>query len=640
MILVNDLLLEFGQRVIFDHISASFSSSQKVGLVGRNGAGKSTFLKILAGYQKYDSGSVSIERNKKLAYLPQEVVLASEKTVFDEAYSIFDELVAIQTRLRELEELFATSEDDLSDAVEEYGDLHEKIKDFDPHKALQETTRILKGLGFNDYQLAQPVSTMSEGWKMRVVLAKLLLQKADFYLFDEPTNHLDIVTKQWFLEFLEQSPSGFLLVTHDRYFLDHACESIYELERGYGEWYKGNFTAYVHQKEEERATTESAAARQQKEIARKQATINRFKASASRSTMAQSMMKQLEKIEIIEVEPPLPTVKINFPPTQRAGAIVLKAEGLSYGYEDGKTIFDNVSFEIQRGEKAAIVAPNGTGKTTLFNVLSGKYQANSGSFTLGYNVTTALFEQDQTRALTPTNTVIEEVTSASPTLQEKVIRGFMGTFLFSGDDVHKKIAVLSGGERNRVAMVKVLLQQANFLLLDEPTNHLDLYSKSVLLQALEKFDGTMLFVSHDQDFLNNVASCIIELTPHGVFRYEGNYDSYVWQKKQQALNQAAEAATKPTVAAHDFKLESKVKAKADGTPSQKELVELRKEMKSLENKIERLEADIATVSELFQAMTYGTAEYDKAMGHIEEKQKALKEHAARWEKLTEQVGEA
>lgn len=626
MILLRDISLHFGQQIIFDAVSCNFTEKQRIGLVGRNGAGKSTLLKVIAGLQSIDSGSITIERRKKIAYMPQEVVLNSDKTVFDETRSALPELITLEQECAQLEQRMAHHTD--ADLLERYAIVQEQLQAFDTRTIKREIESILTGLGFSTEQMAQPVNTLSVGWKMRIVLAQLLLQKADFYLFDEPTNHLDIVTKEWFFNFLKHSNAGFLLVSHDRYFLDNICQIIIDVERGALTWYRGNYTAFLEQKEAHRQALESAAQRQQKEIARKQATIDRFKASASRAKQAQSMMKQLEKIDIIEIEPELPTIHFSFPEPPRSGSTVLYIQKLSYAFTTHK-IFKDVSFQLNRGEKAAIIAPNGTGKTTLFNLIAEKYPLQEGRIIQGTNVISALFEQDQTRALNPKNTLLEEVLSGCPNTPEKTIRSFLGSFLFKGDEVTKKVvSMLSGGERNRLAMVKVLLKNANLLLLDEPTNHLDLYAKEILLQALQQYQGTILFVSHDQDFLNKLATRIIELTPTGVNSYSGNYDAYIYFKKQeQASTSEPSRSTSPQI----------ITAKPVEIYNNKDLYMRRKECASLENKIARLEQEIEALSLKLTDYDYGTPAYQEIERTLLRTQQSLQDTMQRWEAMIEHV---
>jgi ATP-binding cassette, subfamily F, member 3 len=631
MIQLHNIDLSFGERPIFQDISCVFNSKQRIGLIGRNGAGKSTLLKVIAGQHYCDNGKVTIERDKKLAYLAQEVILNSQKSVLDEAFSVFDYFLNLEAEYKLLEAQLTSGSDNAETILDRYLDIQEKLQSFDKSQALAQTHKILDGLGFTPVFKQQAVDTLSVGWKMRLVLAKLLLENADFYLFDEPTNHLDITTKEWFYEFLKSAPFGFLLVTHDRYFLDNACDYMFELERGNHTIYRGNFSTYVDQKEQQRIVTQGAYERQQKEITHKKNIIDRFRASATKAKMAQSMMKQLDKIELIEVEPPLPTIKLSFPPVTRSGSIVLNIKSVGYKF-DQKQLFSSVNCEIERGEKVALIAPNGTGKTTLFNIIAGKYQLQAGTINFGHNVQHTIFEQDQTRVLKAKNTVLQEVLDACPTITEATIRGFLGSFLFSGDDVYKKIEQLSGGERNRVAMVKVLLQKANFLLLDEPTNHLDLYAKEILLQALQQYDGTLLLVSHDHDFLNKLSTRILELTPTGLHSYQGNYQEYLEQKKY-----ASQATGVSSVRSQAEKQSTVI---APAPISQKQIQEIRKEVSQIESKISKLEKHIAEINNLFVDCEYGSSAYEKAMQKLTTAQEEHKQASVQWEKLIAQLESA
>ncbi|MBL4588314.1 ABC-F family ATP-binding cassette domain-containing protein [Candidatus Babeliales bacterium] len=615
MISLNNLSLAFGSQQVFDKVSCSIGS-QRVGLVGRNGAGKSTLLKIISGEQELDSGVVSIERGKKMAYMPQEVVLLSDRSVLEETMMVFQEFIFAEKEQKDIEQQLTEGADDIEKLLERYEEVLALVARFDKHNAEREALMILKGLGFTDERLASQVNELSVGWKMRIVLAKLLLQKADFYLFDEPTNHLDIVAKEWFSDFLSQTDSGFLLVTHDRYFLEHACNAIFELERGKGTWYQGNFSKYLALKEERQAVTLSAYNRQQKEIEQKKATINRFKASASKSSMAQSMMKQLDKMEIIEVAPPLPKIKLNFPPVKRSGIIVLDVKEATKSFDE-KLIFKNASCEVKRGEKVAIVAANGVGKTTFFNLVASAYPEETDMVSFGHNVEIAVFEQEQVSVLDLQKTVYNEVGDAVPAASEATLRSFLGSFLFSGDEIKKKCGVLSGGERNRVAMIKVLMQNANFLLLDESTNHLDLYAKDILLQALKKYEGTILFVSHDHDFVQHLATRVIELTPDGMHSYQGDYESYLFFKKKQEAERQALLGNNITEEEKPKKSNKKEK-KSGKSDKQK-----KKEISKLESQIHTLEGKIEKLSNEFIGLVYGTSRYQEVESTIAMLQKDL-----------------
>ncbi len=613
MIYITNAHLSYGEQVIFDGLNLNLGKGQRVGLLGRNGSGKSTLLKAIAGSVKLDEGSISIDKDMTVGYMPQEVILLSQKSVFEELLTSSKAYQAITYEKVALEQKMETSSD--HKLVERYSELLELYAPHDAALAKESAEKLLKGLGFSRKMFDQPVAELSVGWKMRLVLAKLLLEDADFYLFDEPTNHLDLPAKEWFFDFLKQGRFGFLLVTHDRYYLDKACDAILALERGATVYFKGNYTEYITAEKERREVLESAYQRQQKEITRKKATIDRFRAKSSKAKMAKSMERQLGKIDVIELDPLEPTISLRFPPAVRAGNVALTLEKIHHSF-DGKELFKNVSGSIKRGEKVALVAPNGTGKTTLFNLLTGKYELQGGTEIFGHNVTTAVFEQDQLQALDLDKTVYDEVVD-NVTVPESVVRSFLGSFLFSGDTVKKKIRVLSGGERNRVAMVKVLLAKANFLLLDEPTNHLDLFAKEVLLQALQQYDGTLLFVSHDHAFLQDLATRVWELTPNGIIDHLGTYESYLEYKR--SLNE------QPTV---------QVKKEKAASAPQKEQYEQRKKLASLERSISRQEKQIADLNQTFYDLSYGTKEYDAAATLLKSAREKLAELTGQWEKLT------
>ncbi len=609
MIHINGIHLSFGEQIIFDDLSLMLGQNQKVGLLGRNGTGKSTLLKAIAGQRSLDEGSIAIDKNARVAYMPQEVVLQSSTSVFEEVLAVSEAYQAHTYLIPELEKKMQHE----PQAVEEYAELLEQFTAHESATAQEQAERILTGLGFSRKMFNQPVAELSVGWKMRVVLAKLLLQDADFYLFDEPTNHLDLPAKEWFFEFLKNGSFGFLLVTHDRHYLDHACDGILALSFGDAAYFKGNYTAYLEAEKQRRAVLESSYSRQQKEIARKQAIIDRFKAKSSKAKMAKSMMKQLDKIERIELEPLEPTISITFPPVERSGSIALTIDQVRHSFDD-KQLFSGVNGTIKRGEKIALVAPNGTGKTTLFNLLTGTYVLQGGSVSFGHKVHTAVFEQDQLKALDLQKTIFEEVQQVG--LPDGVIRSFLGSFLFSGDAINKKIEVLSGGERNRVAMVKVLLSKANFLLLDEPTNHLDLFAKEVLLQALQAFEGTLLFVSHDHAFLQSLATRIWELTPQGMIDHLGDYESYLEHKKSLEGHPVSEVR-KPVQTKHEA---SKDK-------------DSRKKLAALERAIAKQEQKVAMLTETFESLAYGTEHFDVQAQKLKEAQEQLGLLMREWEEF-------
>ncbi len=617
IIMLKNISLHYGERALFNNISADFQEDQKIGIVGRNGAGKSTLLKVIAGLERLDDGTLSKDGKKKIAYMAQDMVLASEKGIYDEAYTVFDTFTNLEKEQAEIEAELETEPDNVEQILDRYMTIQDKLATFDRIDAEKKTSDILIGLGFKKEQFSEPVSQLSVGWKMRLVLTKLLLQNADFYLFDEPTNHLDMTAKEWFYEFLRNAQFGYLLVTHDRYFLEKACDIIFELSHSNGNMYYGNYSFYIQQKEERNRVQQSAYERQQREISKKEATINRFRASASKAKMAQSMMKQLDKMERVEIEPTEPTISLSFPDLKRPGKVILTVQNVSHAFDKGP-LFQNSSCEINRGAKVALVAPNGTGKTTLFNLIAGKLPLQNGSIEFGHNVESALFEQDQTIALDQESTIFDEIQHHTKNIPDGVIRSFLGNFLFSGNDVDKKIKVLSGGEKNRVAMVKVLLQKGNFLLLDEPTNHLDLFAKSVLLQALKKYPGTILFVSHDHTFIQELATDILELSTNGLYHYPGTYEEFLDDRKKEITTSESQSAPKKEAIVTDNK-------EASG--------QLYKQIKKLENRIEHIEKDLEKQMLKLATLQYGTSEYQAITEKIsvldKKKYSAMKE----WEQL-------
>lgn len=623
MIFVKNIGLQFGSQMVFDDVSCTMSKQDHVGLVGRNGTGKSTFLKVLDGLISLDRGVVEIQKGFKIAYMPQEVVMQSDKSVFDETMSALADLYAMDS---EKNSLFAKIQDNPTEHdMIRYAELeHELIEQNFEFKKVQ-AQKMLDGLGFDAEKQKMSVDQLSAGWRMRIILAKLLLAEADFYLFDEPTNHLDLSAKNWFLNFLKNGEFGYLLVCHDRYFLDKACNKTFELSMGNLTVYYGNYSYFVEQKRIRTEFLEQAYEQQQREIKHKEETINRFRASATKSAMAQSMIKALDKIERIKIEPKLKTISLKLAVPVRSGQYVLTVKNVAFGYT--KQLFKNVSFEIQRGEKVALVAPNGTGKTTLFNLIAEKLALKHGTIELGHNVITSLFDQDQEKVLDPKKTIFEEVVGACPNIEESKIRAVLGAFLFSGDDVHKLTKVLSGGERNRVAMSKIILSKANFFLLDEPTNHLDIESKEIILNALKSFEGTILFVSHDQDFVNRLATKIIELDHNGVVAYDGNYDSYL-ETKNVVLKLRGKDCEASTI---------KVVNAPVKTQTNKELYELQKKFRNLENKIKQLEQKKPEILNQMGLVAYGSEQYLQHNQELDKNKKALEVANKEWEEVAKKL---
>lgn len=610
MIFLKNITLNLSNKLIFNNISLNINQEQKIGLTGRNGAGKSTLLKLIGESLELDSGSLEIQKNKKIAYMPQEILFFSKKNILDEAFSVFDYYINLFKRKEDLEVIFNSGNNNIEDLLKEYTNIIEELESFDINLALKKSKDILINLGFKEEDFKKPVSGLSSGYKMRLLLAKLLLQEADFYLFDEPTNHLDLHTKTWFENFLKESKFGFLLVTHDRHFLDTSCDYILDLDRGQTKLFKGNFTEYLNFREKEKEIIENSYKRQQKEIQKKEELIEKFRYKATKAKMVQSTIKKLEKIDLIEPDFKLKNINLKFKDIEKPGKIVLKFTNLKKEFNN-KIIFSNITQEIERDDKVAIVAPNGSGKTTLINIITDKYKSDSknSSIEFGYNVKYSLFEQDQLKALNPNNSIIQEVEQfCGLNITEKEIRATLGSFLFTKDDIDKKISVLSGGEKNRVALVKVLLSKSNFLILDEPTNHLDLYSKEILLKALKDYNGTILLVCHDQDFLDKLVNKIFILNENEIYTFHGNYKEYLEFNKNNFKNKDV--------------LISKTKNKTNN-----------KELNKIEHNIMKLEKDIENINNNFFNYEYNSKEYNSNLKLLKDKKEELNKYNILWEEV-------
>lgn len=628
MIYADKINLSFGSQPIFDDLSFSIQQDQKVGLVGRNGSGKSTLLKAVVDNSVLDSGTLSFFSSKKIAYLPQSVVLESERPLIDETVRALDEVAQLLDQAELLQKRMIT--DKSNETAQEFANVQALLAEHNIEYLQAQAKRMLHGLGFKTEQFSMPVSSLSVGWKMRVVLAKLLLQDADFYLFDEPTNHLDLIAKEWFLSFLKNASFGFILVCHERYFMDELCSHILSLERGKGTMYSGNYSKFIAQKKHDDELIRAAYVNQQKEIKQKKETIERFRSKASKAKMAQSMIKALDKIEVITLPPTTKEISFNFNTIKPSGRIAVEAHNLGYSFGD-KKIFEHVSFSIERGQKVAIVAANGVGKTTLLNIINKKLPLQKGSVIFDDRVTAALFEQDQNKMLNQQATIIQNITELCSEKTEQAIRSMLGAFLFSNDDVNKKVSVLSGGEKNRVGMVATLLHDANLLMLDEPTNHLDIQSKETLLKALKNYTGTMIFVSHDRDFINDLATHILELTADGAFFYHGNFDSYLYQKQHNGQMPAEKKESKKEAPA-----QQEVKT---STKSNKELYLLRKESNRLERMVAKAEQKVAELTQKNTEITWGSAESASLQQELTTTKTKLAELTAEWEKVEAQCNE-
>src|ERR1700756_669546 len=530
----------FGQKLLFEDANWLITPDEHTGLVGGNGTGKSTLLKILAGIETLDYGQLTRVKGMTLGYLPQDGLALRGKTVFAECLSVFDHLHALEREAEDLTHTLSTAEPkskEYAAAAERYSDIADQLHVHDIYTLDAQVGAVLGGLGFTKEDWERKTEEFSGGWQMRIALAKLLLQKPSLLLLDEPTNHLDLESRNWLENYLHDYPNAYILISHDRYFLDVTVNKTIELWNKRMHVYHGNYEKYVQQKEERRATLMAAHKNQRDRIEALEAFINRFRYQATKAKQVQSRIKELEKIERIEVPEEEATIHFTIPQPAASGRTVMEVSGLSKSYGP-KLVLDDVSFTIERGDRIALVGVNGAGKSTLVRLLSGEDVPTGGVLKLGHNVLAEYFAQDQYKVLDPTARMLDDISRTAPRVQDSELRSLLGCFLFSGDDVFKQLGVLSGGERNRYALARILVSPANFLLLDEPTNHLDMRAKEVLLDALAEFSGTVVFVSHDRYFIDRLATRVIEVENGVITTYEGNYEDYVRKKEQMAAQMA------------------------------------------------------------------------------------------------------
>ncbi|WP_163882411.1 ABC-F family ATP-binding cassette domain-containing protein [Paenibacillus favisporus] len=640
----------FGITPVLEGINLQVQERERIGLVGVNGAGKSTLLQILAGEMSYDGGQIYKSKETTIGYLAQNSGLQSDRTIWEEMLDVFTPLIETEKELRVMEQQIADPA--VMDNPKKYQDLLDRYASrsdwFKDHGGYEMETRIrsvLHGMGFGSFAPETPIATLSGGQKTRLALARILLQAPDLLMLDEPTNHLDIATLTWLEDYLRAYSGSLLVVSHDRYFLDRLVTTIVEIERHQSKRYTGNYSRYMELKAAEYESQMKMYEKQQDEIAKMEAFIQRNIVRASTTKRAQSRRKALEKMD--RMDKPLGDLKkahFSFEVEYMSGKEVLQVRDLSVSFQPPKALFKDVSFDLRRGETVALIGPNGIGKSTLLKCLIGTSQPQTGAIHWGTKVKIGYYDQEQTN-LNPSNTVLEELWSAYPHMEEARIRTVLGNFLFSGEDVLKKIAALSGGEKARVSLAKLMLLEANMLILDEPTNHLDLFSKEVLESALIDYEGTLLFISHDRYFLNKMAERIIELHPEGTEHYLGNYDDYVAKKQeleelsQEALEQAGGAGAKNSPskpeAANDnsdksgvSSFEADKQAKREERNRQRRLAALEEQIQSLEEEISELEAEMAK-PEVYQDYV-ALQEHQQQQ---EEKKSQLETIYAEWETL-------
>jgi ATP-binding cassette subfamily F protein 3 len=577
MITINNLSIQYGAKHLFKNISGRINSRDRIGLVGVNGAGKSTLLKILAGIGEADPGVVTWAKQVTCGYLPQEIVgLDPGKTLYEEAESTFAPLLVKQKELDAINiRLSAPQEDQavMEDLLKRQGELQHELDHSNVFRIKATIEKVLTGLGFQESDLQRVCQSFSGGWLMRLMLAKQLLAAPSFLFLDEPTNHLDIESLTWLEEFLSSYPGALIIVSHDRTFLDNMTGITWELSLGNLTVYKGNYSSYVKEKELRLQIQRAAYANQQAKIDQTKRFIDRFRAKSTKAKQAQSRMRQLEKMDIIELEDTEQKISFRFPPAPASGrlAIAVNDLGKSYG---SREVFVHLGFELQRGDKMAVVGVNGAGKSTLVKILAGLTPAGSGSIRLGHNVTLSYFGQHQAQELAPQYTVLETINQVDADKTVTQTRSLLGAFLFKGEEVDKKVQVLSGGEKSRLALAKMIATPANLLIMDEPTNHLDMMSQEILQDALAQYDGTIIIVSHNRYFLDHFVNKVLEIKNGGATVFEGNLAYYL----EKTAKERQHAARVETVCAP---VESPTASPVKGKKARQEQAKLREEKNSL-----------------------------------------------------------
>ena len=598
MIAVQNLSIHFSGEFLFEEVTFALKENDRVGLVGKNGAGKSTLLKILSGLQKPDSGQVILPKDSLIGYLHQDLSKMKGKTVFEETQSAFNEALQLDARMHQIEhELTVRTDyesDSYHDLINEIQEVSHRLEIINVATIEKQIELVLMGLGFMREDFNMPVETFSGGWQMRIELAKILLSKPELVLLDEPTNHLDIESIQWLEEYLETYPGAIIIVSHDRTFLDNVTKRTIEIVSKKIYDYPANYSQFVELRKERIDQQKAAQKNQEKYIEHTEKLIDKFRAKANKAKFAQSLIKKLDKIEEIEVDDEeTATIHFYFPKPQRSGKTVVTGKDLSKTY-DVKLILDKIDFEIHRGDKIAFVGKNGEGKSTLSKIIAG-LERYSGEMELGHNVNLGYYAQNQAETLSGEDTVFDTIDKVAAGEMRSHIRTLLGAFLFGGEASFKKVKVLSGGEKSRLAMCKLLLEPYNLLILDEPTNHLDMRSKDVLKNALKNFEGTVIVVSHDRDFLKGITNRVFEFKNKGIKEHIGDIYDYLEAKKITSLAEL-EKIEKPVKKKETPVIVSAPKENSDDKKNkERELVKLKKEIEKTEKEIAAFETEITEI---------------------------------------------
>jgi ATP-binding cassette, subfamily F, member 3 len=622
----------FGPKLLFEDLNWMITPQDRVGLVGANGSGKTTLLKILAGTESLDYGRLSVTRGVSSGYLPQDGLSLSGRSVFAECMSVFASLQQMEVEMEELTHKMAELDPagpDYAQVADRFHQLDSEFRTRDGYAIEAQVGTVLAGLGFPHEEWNKRTEDFSGGWQMRIALAKLLLEKPNLLLLDEPTNHLDLEARNWLEQYLHDYPFAYVLISHDRYFLDVSVDKIAELWNRGVYFYSGNYEKYLKQKQERIEQLEAAYKNQRDRIEQLEAFINRFRYQATKAKQVQSRIKELEKIERIELPSGEKSIHFSFPQPKPSGRVVAEFHNVSKSY-GGKFVFGQVNFIIERGDRIALVGVNGAGKSTLIKLLAGSEPLSSGEYKLGHNAEVDYFAQDQYKELDPNSRMLDDLQGEAPRSTNTELRNLLGCFLFSEDDVFKRIGVLSGGERNRYALARMLLHPSNFLLLDEPTNHLDMRAKDVLLESLEKYTGTVVFVSHDRYFIDKLATRIFEVGAGEVHVFPGNYEDYIWRKEGKQIdlslpvNGRVSTQPKPPLAI----------SQPGKRVNPMKLKKLQDRAKELESQISALETEIASDEESL-ANFVSVEETFRLSEQLEKRRSTLNALLTAWEQTTQ-----
>jgi|TARA_B100001094_G_scaffold306028_1_gene336402 ATP-binding cassette subfamily F protein 3 len=625
MLNIHNLSVSFSGEYLFKEISFKLISGDRVGLIGKNGAGKSTLLKLLSKETEMDSGSIAYEKDLRIGFLKQDIDFDKGRTVLEEAYQAFSEIKILEERQNEINTQLSERTDYESDSylelINDLSDVNDRYELIGGYNYQGQTEKILQGLGFKRDDFHKSTDTFSGGWRMRIELAKLLLQSNDLLLLDEPTNHLDIESIIWLENFLKSFLGAVVIVSHDKMFLNNVTNRTIDISLGRIYDFNKPYSKYLVLREEIKSQQISAQKNQEKHIQHTEKLIQKFKAKASKASMAQSLMKKIEKIDRIEVDQDDNSVmKLNFNISINPGKVVAEIENLSKSYDDNNVLSD-VNLLIERKSKIAFVGQNGQGKSTLAKIMVGELTPSSGNSKLGHNVQIGYFAQNQAEYLDGSKTVLQTMIDSANETNRSKVRDVLGSFLFKGDDVEKYVRVLSGGERNRLALAKLLLQPFNVLVMDEPTNHLDIKSKSVLKQALVKFDGTLILVSHDRDFLQDLTNKVYEFKSQNIKEYLGDIDFYLNQRKIEDFRE---------IEKKDKVINVKKNKNIDSLIER----DLKKKISNIESKISRLENEISIIDKDLEEDYEKTISRDNFFSNYEKKKSDLDSLMKKWEKLS------